>query len=412
MQRHASLTGASNARLLLGIAGLVVASCGGAQGRFCASDDTLLFGNRLVGSSTSATATISNCGDQPWSFTDVSIHPATGPAYHVGATCATGITLAPGGACSVTVTFAPMVPGQTSGGVWLRNTTSTPDQLLTFYGRGVDAQAGTASLSFAPPALSFAAQIVGTPSAGLTVQLVNQGPAPLTPSAVVLTGPAAYDYSATGSCHVGVPIAAGKACWLTFFFQPAALGERLANLVVDSPQLANLAILPIGGVGIAIASTDADVVEFFYPPLNTYFLTASLAEAAFIDAGGVGSGWMRTGFHFHAWTVDNVASGAVPVCRFTGTPDLGPDSHFFTADDNECTVVKTNPYWLYEGLAFRALPPSSGVCAAGMTPVVRFLWPGTEVALLRHRYVVDPAEAARMRAAGWLEEGAVFCAPP
>jgi len=32
--------------------------------------------------------------------------------------------------------------------------------------------------------------------------------------------------------------------------------------------------------------------------------------------------------------------------------------------------------------------------------------------LLRHRYVVDPAEAARMRAAAWIEEGAVFCAPP
>ena len=111
MQRHASLTGASNARLLLGIAGLIVASYSGAQGRFCASDDTLLFGNRPVGSSTSATATISNCGDQPWSFTDVSIDPATGPAYHVGATCATGLTLAPGGACSVTVTFAPVVPG-------------------------------------------------------------------------------------------------------------------------------------------------------------------------------------------------------------------------------------------------------------------------------------------------------------
>jgi len=66
MQRHASLTGASNARLLLGIAGLVVASWAGAQGRFCASDDTLLFLNRLVGSSTSATqrsatAAISRC---------------------------------------------------------------------------------------------------------------------------------------------------------------------------------------------------------------------------------------------------------------------------------------------------------------------------------------------------------------
>jgi len=37
---------------------------------------------------------------------------------------------------------------------------------------------------------------------------------------------------------------------------------------------------------------------------------------------------------------------------------------------------------------------------------------GTEGALLRHRYVVDPAEAARMRAAAWIEEGTVFCAPP
>jgi hypothetical protein len=399
-------------RILFVLAFLAVASYAAAQGRFCATDDTFLFGNRPIGSSTTATATISNCGDQPWSFTDVSVYPATGPAFQVGGTCATGLALAPGAACYVTVTFAPLVPGQTSGAVWLRNTTSTPDQLLTFYGRGVDTQAGMASLSFAPSALSFAAQIVGTQSAGLTVQLVNQGPAPLTPSALVMTGPAAYDYTATGNCSVGTPIAAGKSCALTFFFQPVALGLRPANLVVDSPQLANLAILSISGIGIATAPADADVIEFFYPPLNTYFLTASPAEAAFIDAGGVGSGWVRTGFHFHAWTADNVASGAVPVCRFTGTPDLGPNSHFFTADDNECTVVKANPYWLYEGLAFRALTPSGGACAAGMAPVVRFFWPGTEVALLRHRYVVDPAEAARMRAAGWIEEGAVFCAPP
>jgi hypothetical protein len=304
------------------------------------------------------------------------------------------------------------VAGQTSGAVWLRNTTNTPDQLLTFYGRGVDPQGGTASLSFAPSALSFAAQIVGTQSAGLTVQLINHGPAPLTPSALVLNGPAAYDYSALGDCNVGTPIVVGNSCSLTFFFQPAALGNRPANLVVDSPQLVNLAILPISGVGITIAPADADVIEFFYPPLNTYFLTASPAEAAFIDAGGVGTAWVRTGFHFRAWAADNAASGALPVCRFTGTPNIGPSSHFFTADDNECTVVKTNPYWLYEGVAFRALPPSGGVCAAGMTPVVRFFWSGTEVALLRHRYVVDPAEAARMRAAGWLEEGVVFCAPP
>jgi hypothetical protein len=62
--------------------------------------------------------------------------------------------------------------------------------------------------------------------------------------------------------------------------------------------------------------------------------------------------------------------------------------------------VKANPYWLYEGLAFRALSPSGGVCPAGMTPVVRFFWPGTGMALLSRRYVLDAAEAAGMRAAG------------
>ncbi|TMH63987.1 MAG: hypothetical protein E6H55_04730, partial [Betaproteobacteria bacterium] len=80
MHQYAIPIGARIARLLLAIAGLAIASSVGAQGRFCASNDTLLFGDRPVGSSTSVTATIGNCGDQPWSFTDVSVDPATGSA--------------------------------------------------------------------------------------------------------------------------------------------------------------------------------------------------------------------------------------------------------------------------------------------------------------------------------------------
>ena len=392
-----------------------IASGAAAQGRFCATDGTLLFGNRLVGTVSTATVTVSNCGNQSWSFTDVSVDPATGAGWHVTTNCATGVTLAPGATCSVAVSFAPTVSGQTSGGIWLRNTTGDSDPLLVFYGRGVDAEAGTASLTFAPPALNFGAQAVGTQSAAVTVTLVNNGPARLIPSAFVINGPAAYDYSAAGTCGVGVPIPAGGSCTLTFFFQPAALGNRPANLNVDAPQLANLAILSINGTGSTFsgpgAGADSEVVEFFYPPANHYFLTASAEEAAFIDAGGVGT-WVRTGFSFRAWSLGNAAPGTLPVCRFTGTPNIGPNSHFFTSDANECAIVQTNPYWFYEGLAFRTLPPSAGGCAAGTTPVVRFFSPGTDVTLTRHRYVIDPTEAARMRADGWLEEGTVFCAPP
>ena len=399
-------------RVLIAFACLLFASAAAAQSRYCLSNDRLLFGNQLVGSVSSTSVTVSNCGSQPWSFTNVSIDPATGPAWRVNTDCATGLMLAPGAQCSVTVLFEPTKTGQTSGGLWLSNTTGTTDDLLVFYGRGIDSRAGTASLAFAPSALDFGAQGVGMQLPGVVVALVNNGPSNLTPSAIVFTGPAAYDYSAVGDCSVGRAIAPGGSCTLTFFFVPASAGDRPANLVVDAPELANLAILSIDGVGATLGAPDASVIEFYDSAVNHYFLTASAAEAAYIDAGGAGPGWVRTGFGFLAWSLGNAAPGTLPVCRFTGTPDFGPNSHFFTAYANECTLVQENPYWLYEGLVFRTPVPSSGICAAGTTPVLRFYWPGADVTLARHRYVVDPGEIARMRASGWIEEGPVFCTPP
>ncbi len=392
---------------------MLLAACGAAaQGRLCASQQTLIFGNEFIGSSTTANVTISNCGSAPWSFSEVSTDPATGLGWHISSGCTGGLALAPGAACLLNVTFAPRITGQTSGGVWLDNTSSDPSVLIVFYGRGIDAQAGTASLAFSPSPLVFQPQGVGIQSSAITVTLSNPGPAKLTPSALVINGPAAYDYNAIGgTCYVGATIQPGGSCTLIFVFTPAALGSRPASLVVDAPQLANLAILSIGGTGATATgppSPDADVVEFVYPPANHYFLTASPAEAAILDASGV---WARTGFHFNAWSVGNEAAGTLPVCRFTGTPDIGPNSHFFSADANECAVVGANPYWYYEGTAFRTMMPSGGVCPAGMTPVIRFFTVGSDVVSVRHRYIVDANEAARMRAAGWIEEGPVFCAP-
>jgi Abnormal spindle-like microcephaly-assoc'd, ASPM-SPD-2-Hydin len=181
-----------------------------AGGRICPNDDTFTFGNRAVGSTTTANATVTNCGDAPWSFTDVSVHPATGPAFQVSTTCTTGLTLAPGGTCTMSVRFAPTTPGQTSGGLWLHNTTPTPDQLITFYGRGVDGQNGSASLAFVPAKADFAAQAVGTQSTAVILELHNQGPAALTLSAIVLNGPEVYDFLGfDDTCQVGAAIAAG-----------------------------------------------------------------------------------------------------------------------------------------------------------------------------------------------------------
>lgn len=111
---------------VLALAGAVATTPAHADGRYCSSRDAVQFGNRALGTSTSASVTISNCGDAPWSFTDVSVHPATAPAFRVSTACATGLVLAPGRSCTIGVEFAPQTPGQVSGAVWLHNSTAFP----------------------------------------------------------------------------------------------------------------------------------------------------------------------------------------------------------------------------------------------------------------------------------------------
>ena len=339
------------------------------------------------------------------------MHPATAPSYHAATTCTTGRVLAPAEACNIDVTFAPNTPGQVSGGVWLHNSTSTPDQIVTFYGRGVDVQAGSAVLEFTPGTLSFAAQAVGTTSPLQTLVLRNLGPSTLTLKALVLNGPDALDFRAPGNCMLGVPIPAGGACELYINFTPAASGTRSARLNVDAPELANLALLSIVGVAGANVPPAVDVIEFYNAPLNHYFLTAVPEEAAAIGQGVVGPDWLRTGFSFHSFAAATTTAGAVDVCRFFGTPEIGPSSHFYTANPVECAAVKANPRWLYEGIAFRAILPLAGACPPATAPVIRFFWPGEDVSRSRHRYVRDAGEMVRMRAMAWLEEGPVFCSP-
>ncbi len=382
-----------------------------AGGRICITRDVILFGNLATGSAATQSSVVSNCGDQPWSFTDVSVHPVTAPSYRVATSCTTGRVLAPAEACSVDVVFAPSTPGQVSGGVWLHNSTSTPDQIVTFYGRGVDVQAGSTVLAFTPGTLTFAAQAVGTTSPLQTLVLRNLGPTTLTLKALVLNGADALDFRAPGNCMLGVPIPAGGACELYINFTPSASGTRSAKLNVDAPELANVAVLSIVGVASANVPPAVDVIEFYNAPLNHYFLTAVPEEAAAIEQGVVGPHWLRTGLFFRSFAAATATASAIEVCRFFGTPEIGPSAHFYTADPVECAAVKANPRWLYEGIAFRAILPFAGACPPSTDPVIRFFWPGEDVSRSRHRWLRDATELARMRATTWIEEGAVFCSP-
>jgi len=67
---------------LIGVfAGCGLAATAYGASRICMSADTLSFGQQPVGSSVSSTVVVANCGDAPFTFTDVSRHSATNAAY-------------------------------------------------------------------------------------------------------------------------------------------------------------------------------------------------------------------------------------------------------------------------------------------------------------------------------------------
>ncbi|HKE40249.1 MAG TPA: choice-of-anchor D domain-containing protein [Casimicrobiaceae bacterium] len=388
--------------LLLLLLGMVLPSPASAQARICIDPDVFNFGNIQIGNSTSANWSVSNCGTASWSFTDVSVHPATGPAFSVSSSCSTGMVLAPGDRCNVAVTFAPQVTGQTSGGLWLRNTADAPDAILTFYGRGVDAQSGTAMLQFIPQVADFGTQTLGTRSDAMDLELYNQGPAAMSLSAIVLNGPQAFDFLGfDNGCLVGSVIPAGQGCHMVLYFAPQAAGTRLANLVVDSPQLASLAILQIVGVGSASAPASVPVIEFYNGALDHYFMTSIQTEIDALDNGLI-PGWVRTGRSFNAYA--QPAAGTNPVCRYYMPPPL--NSHFYSASADECAEVASRfPWFISESPAvfYIALPNEiTGECPQSAVPVYRLYNNRPDA---NHRYTTDPALKAQMQAQGYIAEG-------
>ena len=166
-------------------------------------------------------------------------------------------------------------------------------------------------------------------------------------------------------------------------------------------------------------AAEANVVEYYDAALDRYFLTADAGEMAYVETGGAGRGWVRTGYQFD--TLGPCVSASTgpcpsrPACRFYGALPSGSGSHFYTTDEAECQFVREHDRnWVYEGIAFNAYVSdvATGACPIGTQPVFRAYNNGYSPALNRanHRYAWDPEARQRMVARGWTDEGIAFCA--
>ena len=154
------------------------------------------------------------------------------------------------------------------------------------------------------------------------------------------------------------------------------------------------------------------VVEYYMAAIDQYFITASATDAALLDSLP-GAGWSRTGEWFKQ-------GGSTPVCRFYGSAVPGPNTHFYTAVQQECDMLKalqastpaSQPRLNFESLDFLITPSVNGACPVNTSPVYRAYNNGfTRGRDGNHRYTSNADAMLLMVARGWSNEGVVMCAP-
>ena len=116
------------------------------QGNLTASPSSLSFGSTAVGATSTSTVTVSNSGSAAVSMASVGV---TGPFSETN-NC--GTSLAAGGSCTVSVTFAPTAAGSASGTLSVNS--SAPGSPLTVALSGTGTAAGNTNLALHQPATS------------------------------------------------------------------------------------------------------------------------------------------------------------------------------------------------------------------------------------------------------------------
>lgn len=151
-----------------------------------------------------------------------------------------------------------------------------------------------------------------------------------------------------------------------------------------------------------------EVVEFYHPGSDHYFITAAQNEIEALDSAAI-PGWVRTGYTFKALAAGSGGAGPStnPVCRFFGVILPGIGSHFYSGSAAECrdVVLNLSPPWGIEaGNVFQVDLPdkSTGACPTGTVPVYRVF---SNRADANHRYMTSAIVRAQMEAAGWVREG-------
>ncbi len=127
-----------------------------------------------------------------------------------------------------------------------------------------------ARVSFDRTALTFGNTIVGQ-QAQQSLEILNSGVIPLSIAALEIAGPQASDYSVLSEDCTAAPLDSGEQCKVTLIFNPESVGDRTANLTLQS-NTPNPVTLSITGTAVSESAptptTEPDPDSESTPDLN------------------------------------------------------------------------------------------------------------------------------------------------
>jgi len=214
------------------------------------SPTKLAFGNAQVGSTTaSQTVTLTNKGNTALTISSIT----TSADYPMTTTC--GSTLASLGTCTITVSFAPSVPGAMNGTLTIQGSVTGDYLLVPLTGTG------QFPMAVSPITLVFSATAVGNTSAPQTVTVTNQSPTTQTFS-FSTTGN--YNAVGSGSTPCGSSLAAGAKCTVAVTLSPTQSGAINGSFIVSGsnfmPQITSISGTGTGGSALPLSFSPASLL--------------------------------------------------------------------------------------------------------------------------------------------------------
>ena len=153
-----------------------------------------------------------------------------------------------------------------------------------------------------------------------------------------------------------------------------------------------------------------NVVEYRNKTLDAYFITGRAKEQALLDTV---ADFSRTGMSFQATSAASAAAPLTKICRFyVNVTSPYVNSHFYGRQGVDCeSLLAANlAGFSYEGYDFALQTPATTTCQVGTTTVYRSFRSLSGGKTSNHRYTVSAASYASAAAAGYVGEGAAFCA--